>query len=394
MTPYRLRRTTQLLVITFIAAGLLGCAASAGPEMATAGDVVDGGGAAEVAEPALALVVADEHGGLTLIDLDTGERAEIAEPGADRIAGVDGSGRFIFVVREKAGDSVVSIVDSGRWTVPHGDHSHYFRGEPRALGIVDGAGQARLGIEADATVIRFDGEAAVLDHETLGEGAVDPQRSPLPGDGPAVIVAGQLVEASDAGIETRGATAAPCREASDVDLTRVGAVFACADGAVLASRDIGGAVSLEALPYPAGVDTPALALAGRSDRPDLAGVAGDRGIWLLDVRERAWTFLTTDAPVIAAAAIGDDGARTAVLAADGTVRVLAPDAAVLARTEPILADALADPMLREGVRMLVDGDHAWVSDPAGGSVIEIDLDDGRVTRRFDGLQPWSVELVG
>lgn len=397
MTSISRRRSVRLLLAALLASGLAGCAASSEPDPAqttsAAGDVVDGGGAAEVAEPALALIVADERGALTLVDLATEDRTTIAGPGGPGLVDVGSDGRFVFVVREQAGRGVVGIVDSGRWTMPHGDHSHYFRGEPRILGEVEGEGRARLGIGADATVIRFAGEAAVVDHEELGEGTVDPERSALPGDRPTVTIAGQLVGATDAGIEAPAAVA-PCREAGDAVLTRVGVVFACADGAVLLSREVGGGVSAEAVPYPPDAAAPAPVLAGRPDRPDLAGVAGDRGAWLLDVRERTWTLLPTDTPIVAAAAVGDDEARTAVVAADGTVRVLAPGAAVLARSEPILAAAVADPALRDRVRLLVDGDHAWVSDPAGGSVIEIDLDDGRTIRTFTGLHPWAVELVG
>jgi hypothetical protein len=391
-TTFR-RRAAALLATTFLASAIVGCAASDAPEIAAtspAGDVVDGGGAAEVAEPARALVVADERGGLTLLDLATEDRSVIAEPGDRRISDLEGSGRFLFVVR----DGAVGIVDSGRWTMPHGDHSHYFRGEPRALGTVDGDGQALIGAGADATVIRFDGEVAVVDHEALGEGTVDPARSALDGDGAAIAVAGHLVTATDAGIEIAGAPAAPCVAASDVDLTRVGVVFACADGAVLVTREVDGTASSESIPYPADAGAPALALSGRTDRPDLAGVSADGGAWLLDVRERTWTLLPSDVPLVDAAAIGDDASRTAAIAADGTVRILAADGAELARTEPLLADALADAAPSERVQLLVDGDHAYVSDPVGGSVHEIDLDDARVTRIFADLHPWAVELVG
>ncbi|MBW8764306.1 MAG: hypothetical protein JF592_17300 [Microbacterium sp.] len=393
MTTTFRRRAAALLATTFLACAVVGCAAPERPEIAATaldGDGVDGGGAAEVAEPARALIIADERGGLTLLDLATEDRQVIAEPQSERVAGVEGTGRFVYVVREGA----VEVVDSGRWTMPHGDHSHYFRGEPRTVGAVDGDGQALIGVGADATVIRFEDEAAVLEHEPLGEGAVDPARSAIDGGGPAIVVAGHLLIATDAGIAGVDASAVPCQAASDVDLTRVGTVFACAEGAVLVSREVDGTVSSESIPYPAGVAAPALTLSGRPDRPDLAGVSVDGGAWLLDVRERTWTLLTSDVPLVDAAAIGDDDGRTAVIASDGSVRILAADGTVLARTDPLLADALADPALSERLQLLVDGDHAYVPDPATGSVHEIDLDDGRVTRTFSDLRLWAVELVG
>lgn len=390
-TPFR-RRPALILPIAVIAIALVGCAspdAPVGSGAAPEGDVVDSHGAAEIAEPARALIIVDEHGGTALLDLGTDDRTTLAEPGSERIADVEGTGRFVFLVR----DDTVEVIDSGRWTQPHGDHSHYFRGDPRMLGAVDGEGRPLIGVGADATVIRFHDDAAVLEHETLTEGDVDPARSELDGHGPAIVVADHLFGATDASVETAGQPADPCQGASDVDLTRVGAVFACDEGAVLVRREIDGTASSESIPYPVGVAAPAEALAGRPDRPDLAGVA-DGGAWLLDVRERAWVLLPSDVPLIDAAAIGDDDARTAVIASDGTVRVLAPDGAVLARTEPLLVDALADPSLGERVQLLVDGEHAYVSDPRGGAVHEIDLDDGAISRTFGGLHPWAIELVG
>ena len=390
-TPSR-RRPDLILPSTVIAIALVGCASSDAPDGAggpPVGDVVDSHGAAEVAEPARALIIVDEHGGTALLDLETEERTTLAEADSERIADVEGTGRFVFLVR----DGAVEVIDSGRWTQPHGDHSHYFRGDPRALGAVGGEGRPFIGVGADATVIRFHDDPAVLEHETLTEGDLDPARSEIDGDGQAIVVSDHLFIATDAAIETAGQPGVPCQAASDVDLTRVGAVFACDEGAVLVRREIDGTASSESIPYPVGVAAPAEALAGRPDRPDLAGVA-DGGAWLLDVRERAWVLLPSDVPLIDAAAIGDDDARTAVIASDGTVRVLAPDGAVLARTEPLLVDALADPSLGERVQLLVDGEHAYVSDPRGGAVHEIDLDDGAISRTFGGLHPWAIELVG
>ncbi|AZH77288.1 hypothetical protein CSX12_01875 [Microbacterium sp. Y-01] len=89
----------------------------------------DAGGAAEVASPALALVIADEEGALTLIDLDTEEREEFASAPGD-VTAVSGDGRLIY--RALADDAGVEVIDTARWTVPHGDHTHSFRGDARS----------------------------------------------------------------------------------------------------------------------------------------------------------------------------------------------------------------------------------------------------------------------
>ncbi len=375
---------------------LAGCTASTTPQAtpdAASDAVIPQGdrGAAEVAEPARALVVADERGELTLLDLDTEERAVVAEAGGE-LAALDGTGRFLLLTRESDGESTVDVVDSGRWTQPHGDHSHYFAGSPRDLGTVQGEGRATVGIGADTTVIRFEGEPEVvtLPHEELAEEGTDAAtRAAVDATGPVVSVAGSLVAATAEGIAVPDLAAVPCAAASDVDATRVGIVYACAEGAVLVRREVGGAIGAESIPYPAGAPA-ASVLAGRPDRPDLAGPAGDQGAWLLDVRARTWTLLPSEVPLVRAAAVGDDASRTVAVDADGQVRILGADGAVLARTDPLVAD-LADV---GGLQLLVDGDHAYIGDPPAGAVHEIDLDDGTVTRTFTDLQPRALALVG
>ena len=214
----------------------------------------------------------------------------------------------------------------------------------------------------------------------------------LPFSGHLLVATGETLEILDAEGTATGITA-PCVTATDADITRVGAVFACETGAVLVTREVGGALAAELIPYPAGAPS-ARDLSGRADRPDLAGVAGDQGAWLLDSRAREWMLLATDTPLLRAAAIGDDDSRTVVVATDGTVRVLAADGSELARTDPLLAASAADPALRDRVQLIVDARHAYVTDPATGAVHEIDHRDGTVTRTFADLDSRYVQLVG
>ncbi|MBO0980639.1 hypothetical protein [Microbacterium sp. SD291] len=400
MTPTSRTSAALLVATALIVAGTTGCApadASAPGAAAPAGDIVDGGGAAEVAEPARALVIADEGGELTLLDLETEERTVIAASSAEEggaVTGVDTDGRFLFVTREAEEGSTVTVTDSGRWTMPHGDHSHYFRGEPRTLGSIEGDGAVTVGIGSDGTAVAFAGgrERVVLDHEALAEGGTD--AATRSAAGPSLPFAGEIVELTPAGIELPGAPVTLCAEPAGADITRVGLVLSCAGGAVLITREVGGALAAETIPHPSGADAPAIALSGRADRPDLAGVTSDGSAWLLDVRARSWTALPSDVPLIRAAAVGDDDARTVGVDADGAVRILATDGSVIARTEPLLAASVSDPLLRDRMELLVDAGHAYVSDAAAGAVHEIDLDDARVIRSFTGLQPWSIVQVG
>jgi hypothetical protein len=400
--PRRLAATTALLTTALLTAALVltSCAVPGAPSESPspsipAFDGVDGGGAAEVAAPASALLVADEAGTITILDLATEEREQLDGDGA-----VFGTGRFGYRVQSDDTATSVQIVDSGRWTVPHGDHSHSFRGETRIAGSVEGAGDVRVTVGDHVTAALFDDELALIDHEDAGE--ADPVRIPVPSEAPEFVVpfAGHLLSATasavdvldDAGAAT--GTSVPCAHPTDADITRVGAVIACADGVALVTREVGGTLSAESIPYPAGAPTTSQLL-GRADRPDLAGVAGDRGAWLLDSRARSWTLLPTDVPLVAASAIGDDDGRTVVVADDGTVRVLAADGAEIARTDPLVTASLDDPAARARITLLVGAAHAYVSDPAAGEIHEIDhLDGALVTRTFAGLDPWHVQLVG
>jgi hypothetical protein len=359
--------------------------------------------AAEVASPALALVVADERGRLTLLDLDTEERQVIAE--SDSIPTViTGDGRLVYVVRESVvreseseSTTEVEVIDTGRWTVPHGDHTHSFLAEPQNIGEIDGTGTPSISPGEQRATVHFPetAELTTLVHEDLAD--VLPPAQQITADGPVIAFAGHLITAN-AGvldiIDADGATVAsiPCGTATDVDMTRVGAVVTCPEGAVLFTREVGGAVVGESIPFPQGAAV--TTLDGRPDRPDLAGVTPN-GAVLLDVRARTWTALPTDTPLVRAVAIGDDASRTVALDAEGAVRILAPDGSVLDRTQPLVADALADPRIADRVQLIVDAQHAYLTDPAAGSIHEIDhRDDARLTRTFTDLDPWFVQQVG
>lgn len=413
MDVFSLRRSSMAATTLIALLSLAACAASSAPDAvstpASDGHGVEAGAAAEVASPALALVIGDAAGVVTLLDLETEDRAEISAARPD-IEKIDSDGRLVYIAHRSGERTTVDVVDTARWTAPHGDHTHSFLGGPRLLGTLEGAGDATVTAGEQRATIRFDdGDLVVLAHDDLADDfaagyaddLADPALAGIRIAGPVVPFADHLLAAmADAAIEVVDATGAPdpalatpCTAASDADVTRVGVVFTCAEGAVLFTREVGGALAVERIPYPAGA-AGSTALSGRSDRPDLAGVAGDRGAWLLDVRERQWTLLPSDVPLVRAVAIGDDDGRTVALDADGRVRVLSSDGTVLARTEPLLAASLADAALRDRVQLIVDAQHAYVSDPAAGAVHEIDHADAVVARTFADLDPRFLGQVG
>ncbi|MET4582589.1 hypothetical protein ABIE21_002099 [Conyzicola nivalis] len=359
-------------------------------------------GASEMQEPQLRLATLDGAGVLWSFDLVSGETAELTADAAAESVSTDG--RFVYTANALRGS--VRIVDAGAWTVPHGDHSHYYLAEPRVVGDVDGgrgAGAARVSAGTVATAVWFGdvGTGIVLDTDALADG--EPSElariETAPHDGVLVPIGRHLVGSVAAegdgrasslvvydldGEPVAGATA-DCPDAGGAATTRVGVVVACADGVVLATETGEGAVAFETIAYPDGTpaDDVATAFAGRPGRPDVAAIAGERGAWLLDSRARTVTLVASPEPLLRANAVGDDARLIVAVGASGRLHVLSA-AGTIAQTEPLLAPDIADGLLTAGVTVEVDISRAYVNSPAAGVVYEIDYaDDARVARTLD-----------
>lgn len=357
-------------------------------------------GATEMTEPQLRLAVVAGDGSITGIDLLTGNPVDLPDVPAPGHVTTDG--RYLFVNSENG----LTIVDSGVWTVPHGDHSHYYQAGARLVGELDGSAGLRTssGPSLIAVLNPATGDAVVLDGVELGVGAVVTiaEITGAPADGLLVPLGDHLIQttAGSAGavadtvrvLDGAGTPVAGvqmvCPAAAGTITSRVGVVIGCADGAVLAVPDTGGSpeVTLEHIPYPETVleQDRARQFRAREDRPVVAAIAGERGAWVLDTRKRQWSLIPTTTPLVAVTAVDDRD--HAVVAVDRYGRILVLDAetaAVTGMTEPLLAATTADPTLRAAVTIEVDAARAYVNDPAGRRVLEIDYGDGgRISREF------------
>lgn len=349
-------------------------------------------GAEEVAEPPLALLSVDDAGEAAMVDLATEATTELGTIAAPTGSATDG--RYLFATT----DAGVEVVDSGLWTWDHGDHFHYYRAEPTAVGIVPGEGAATVATgpmsTAGSTGIFFagSGEAVLLDNEALSEGTPterfrveftphDGIVAPL-GDGAVVTVpdasgkvgAVQRVDADGAAVE---GSEESCTDPSGTITTAVGLVVGCADGALLWTEESGDPVA-ERIAYPRGVDAPrATAFHAREGRPTVAALAGPRAFWLLDTRERTWDLVRTDAPLAQVSAADDEDGHVVALDRTGRVRVLlAGSGRELAATRPLVDPAST-------TSLVVDDDRAYLNDPQEGRVYEIDYADrARIAREI------------
>ncbi|OOC54864.1 MULTISPECIES: WD40 repeat domain-containing protein [Nocardiopsis] len=398
----REHRNTALVGAAGLSALLLaaGCAgqdargAEEAPEETPHGHVE---GARESAEPRSRLVVADARSGeVRVLDLVTEEVT-----GLDPVEGVDGiagDGRFAYL--SSSDHRTTHIVDSGAWTVDHGDHSHYYRAEIRAVGPLEGlvAGQASTDTALTALTGR-DGGAAVLDRAALEEGEVG-TAAPVPDGAAAVLpIAGRLLVAeggAEGGVRVHDRSGSPlellddtCAQPRGQALTRRGAVIGCADGTLHVTEDDGELTST-LVPHPDGAEGRTGEFHHRPGSATLASVSTGGEVWVLDLAEPGWTRL--DLPgAVAVTAVGAGGPVLA-LTGDGTLHSLDPrtgeeyaSADLLSGTDPEHA-----PVIR------ADTSRAYVNDAEGGVVHEIDYDDDlRVARTLDtGTTPHFMVETG
>lgn len=383
--------TLALLVVSALAA----CTTT--PEAAIPEEVPHGfvEGATESAEPQLHLATVDSGGTVMLFDLLSEENTKLETLTGTTSLSTDG--RFLFA----STDSGLEIIDTGVWTVDHEDHSHYYRAAPTVVGTLDGAGVASVAGGTTLTGVWFGetGTGIVLDSAALGAGSIDevaridgePHVGHVVPFGEGLLVteatngAPSGVRAYDASGEPLGA-AADCADLAGTISTRVGQVFGCRDGALLVTRGDDGGPVFETIPYPTDVapGDRATEFRARPGRPSVAAVAGTTGAWLLDTRERTWTHLPTEVPLLLVAAADDRDGNIVALAVDGRVLVLdAASGATVAATEPLLATTVADPSLLPGLELTVDSNRAYLNAPAEGLVYEIDYaDHARIARTF------------
>ncbi|MCU1406569.1 MAG: transporter, partial [Glaciihabitans sp.] len=343
-----------------------------------------------------------------------------------------------------AGDGVI-IADSGAWTVPHGDHFHYYSAEPHVVGTVKGDGPAVVSSATSRTAIWFgdSGTGIVLDGDDLGAGTITEvgRVSTTPHDGVLVpfgdVLLGSVADGEgDAsavqvynadGSERSGAPAA-CAELSGTITTNVGVVFGCADGALLATTAetngsseetsgefatgdsaasnseagesaTGASIVFERIPYPEATadNDRAVSFDNRAGRPAVAAVAGTGGAWLLDTRARAWTHVATPTPLLLASAVSDNVGHIVAVDTDGRVVVLDPaTGTVVAQTEPLVQASISHESSSAGLSLEVDASRAYVNSAAEGVVYEIDYaDNARVARTLEtGSTPVHFAEIG
>ncbi|MET9214500.1 MULTISPECIES: zinc ABC transporter permease AztB [unclassified Nocardia] len=385
------RRLGAASVAALATVSLVGCGSGEPPmvEEAPHGFVA---GAEEMAEPQTRLIVTDVGTGevrvvdllteqVTTLDASETVSQQAHSPSPDGAAvRLAGDGRFGFL----AVGGRLTIVDSGAWTVDHGDHRHYYSAPIRMVGSTDFPAAQPGSITAHSdpvvtAVVSEGGETMLFDRAALGEGTVGEPRQI---DGVAVPYAERLIVVDRAGrVEVRGRDGAAgeaqpvtCAETRGQAVTRRGVVFGCADGALVVAQRDGGFVS-EKIPYPASSAERATAFTHRPGSTTLTALAGRTGVWTLDIRAKTWT----STPIVDAVAVNTagEGSSLLVLTRDGVLHGLDP----VTGAETARLGLVGGPV--ETAAIHVDPDRAYVNDIRTRAIHEIAYNDNlRVARDF------------
>ncbi|MGW6331332.1 zinc ABC transporter permease AztB [Nocardia rhamnosiphila] len=333
-------------------------------------------GAEESASAQPRLVLADRSAGaVRILDLVTEEvLPQDPVPGITHLAA---DGRYAYLAT--AGET--TLLDSGSWVVDHGDHVHYYRAQPRRTGALPGSVRSAHSDPVVAAAVRQDGSTILVDRTALDEGTLAP--GPVL-DGAALPYGGHLLVPDAGRIQVRDRENRPtrtleprCEQPGGQTVTRRGAVFSCADGAlVVTERD--DRFTAEKLPYPPGTTGSAAQFFHRRGSDVLVAVRDSRAL-VLDIARRAWRPIGPG-PVVAATTAGA-GTDVLTLDAGGVLHSYDPETGTETGHRALLSgpvDPATPPVL------LVDAERAYVNDPAGRRIHEIDYADGlRIARTFD-----------
>jgi len=384
------------------------------PTLVACGDGGSGGAPpeGEVFETRGRLVAAAAGSGTVSVwDLDVDVEVTRYELAAPAVLERPLSRQITAVVASQPEADRIDVLGTGVWVWDHVDHFHVYK-EPAAVQVDPDL--AREGLAAqflDATggwVVAFDpqaGRADALFERSIGNlrTDVDRTRSPVwrtfqtePHPGFALVARGHLIVTEAAGGLTLlppGTTdfgppapmGMPCASPTAGTGVVERVVIGCGDDLLaLTWDDEGEAFESARIALPADASSPAWLLA-EDDLPVFVGDGGASGVLLVDPATESAQRVEVGGSVADVAA-DRDGQWVLVLRDDGALVLLSSDGEVLGE----VALSLAGP----AGRLAVGDGFAYVGDPDGQQVFEVDLVEQAVTDAFDlGFAPGDLVVT-
>ncbi len=416
---------SRTLAAGLLAAGTLGLLA--GPALAAPDDDHDHDddhgvqverGAREVEEPALRLAVSDgAQGRVTIVDLGNRRVLKRFTLGAPGSLSPAGDGRH--VLAGIGATSRVKVLDGGSWAVPHGDHSHHYTRAPRVRATVAADRPSHIVGHGSAVAIFNDGTgtATVLEHARLGRGGRGGRgavriATGTPHHGVAVPMGTRSIVSiqADAADELPGSLAIATRTGrltgtriacpamhGEAALSSTRAVFACADGYVVVDTSRAAVRTTRVAPAPGvAAEARSFTLSAAEGLPYAIGDLDSQT--LVRVDPRSGTSATIAIPGARGAfALDGDSRSVLVVTTDGQVHQIDPlTGAARASVPAVGAFSLSGGFSVPRPRIAIgEGRRVYVSDPAGGRVVELATNPLRVTRTFAvGGAPVTMAVLG
>lgn len=330
------------------------------------------------------------NGTVTVVDPLSGEESFSASlPGASSMAD---DGRYLFVHTAPTGK--LHIIDTGVWTVEHGDHKHFYRSAARQLAgdLPVGAGSVAGDGHHVAIFEEQTGKTSLLSREDLDSGEIKvaatvpgaPHRGlAVPYQGHVLITGSPgpdklptTISAFDSAGGDEKALATTCPSLMGHASTRHGVVFGCSDGVLVVNDDDGSLTSTK-IPYP----NPAERITAFDHRPgssELVSLAGTAGLWHLDVATAKLQFMASPEPLSASSTAGNGSAALGV-GRSGTLYAFNTLTGTVESQQKILPESDEE----NPPSLLMDSTRAYLSHPATQAIHEIDFRDKlRVARTF------------
>lgn len=378
---------------------MLGLAACGGGDGA-AGDTAEGAGgpsaASEAAEPSPRLAVTYDGGVLVLDGVTLDVVGDVSIDGFTRVNDA-GDGRHVLV---SAGDAF-KVLDTGSWTVPHGDHDHYYVADPVLTDVEFAAEEpGHVVRHAGRTVLFNDGSGLVesFDPAALASGA--PETSTYTTDEPHHGVAVELADGSlittIGTLEARTGVAVLDPERREVARNEdcpgvhgeaVAApevvVFGCESG-VLVVRD--GQITKIPSPDPygrignqAGSEESPIVLGDYKVDPD-AELERPERVALIDTASATLRLVDLGTSYTFRSLGRGPSGEALVLGTDRALHVIDPETATVTGSIPVVEPWIEpDEWQSPRPALFVLGHTAYVTEPATNEIHAVDLESAEVT---------------
>ncbi len=394
--------TVPLLAAAMLAAG---CGSTQQDSASSSSSAVSGsdtdapGGATESRRAAPRLAVTYE-GGVQILDATTFTPvAEFPGEGYLRVNPA-GDGRHVFLSE----GSAFRLLDLGAWSVPHGDHQHFYTAAPRRTEIrVDAPEPGHVVRHDGRTVLFSDGTGTATSLPSADVGDANAPRTtytaPKPHHGVAVERAdgSLLVTVGDENTRTGVAVLDSARRVVTQNDQCAGVhgegaaeggvvVFGCEDGVLIVRGNeivktqaptpgyarTGNVAATEAHPVVLGdykVDK-----AAKPERPTRVS--------LIDTRSGAVKLVDLPASYSFRSLARGQFGEALVLGTDGTLRILDPETGATVREVKATAPWTEDANWQEPrPAVFALGSTAYVTDPSTKAIVAIDIPSGKELRR-------------